>query len=62
MVLGKITHEFTAWCSKCSEWDQEAGEWKKSEAIKRFKERGWMKKKGLWVCPNCLSKENEDVD
>jgi len=54
-MSGCITTEYTAWCGRCSHWEQES-EARKRDMEKVIRARGWKKVKGLWVCPKCLEK------
>ena len=53
---GRITTEYTVWCSQCVEWLQEAGYRRKASVTKYFQSLGWKKIKGKFVCPNCVNK------
>ena len=50
---GRVTRESTVWCSRCPRWCQEAS----GIAQATWREIGWRKRKGLWVCPRCIRKE-----
>lgn len=53
MSSGKITTEYTAWCSTCNVHDTYAHGGTKKHAMADFRRRGWRAKNGLWVCPQC---------
>ena len=62
-MKGGITTEHTMWCAICEFWDQQSYRLKRS-FIKHMRAKGWKKKQGRWVCPDCaamgavLSKED----
>ena len=53
---GDIDKQYTVWCSRCAEWHQESVE-KKAIFVRLIKNCGWKKIKGLWVCPDCVDRE-----
>ncbi len=56
---GYISREYTAWCGvldeegiHCPNWEQTGTCFNKSQAIRKFKRRGWKNtRKYGWVCP-----------
>lgn len=55
---GIITREATVWCSRCNHWQQE-GIASLQQFQKDMRTQGWVVRKGLWVCPNCLWNEKK---
>jgi len=53
---GRIQREYTIWCSKCHWWEH-LEEWTVHGCERQARSRGWRKRKGLWVCPDCIAQE-----
>ncbi len=47
---GRITTEFTAWCSRCCVWVQTSDFRTKRAFAKRLRSEGWRLVARQWVC------------
>lgn len=61
MGKGNISTEYTVWCDRCVEWEQQAMARNKADAIRLFKAGGWVVRKGRWVCPECKRLKRKDT-
>lgn len=60
---GKITTDFTVWCSKCEHWVQTSEHGNKSQFARFLKLRGWRFTRAWgWICPTHNYKYQKMLD
>ncbi len=58
MIDGRIAVNYVVKCDTCEQWE-DGEEWKKSSFTTNIRCKGWRKRAGKWICPDCIA-ERED--